>query len=333
MRIPLFSRAAGLEPLFAIVADDLNPVAAASLRDRFGFDPLLLHPAIVMPFHLKNRLYNEAALHVGDPLLGVRVGLTAADKAFRPMNDFANAGNGLSEVVDRATAVLAWHCNVCCARLRRHGDRARWSLDYPDRQGEDVTQHAARPLIQMLMMVLRHGGDASGVIVEFEGLPIAERRRVEALLGVAVQPLAGGFAVTFPAQWLDAPAGTGLPEAIAPSSDYAARPLPKTFAAAVQSVFAMHGENFDFDVDQVSAELGTSRRMLQHGLTDEGASYRDMLRHARIEHACHLLAFSEAPIADIAAQIGYSDQANFHRAFVGVTGQTPGRYRETPRAN
>ncbi len=332
MRTPLFSRAAGLEPLFEIVAGELNPTEAALLRYRFGFDSLSLPATTLMPFHLKNRLYNEAALRVRDPLVGVRVGLTAADKAFRPLNDFANAGHSLCEVIARANTVLAWHCNVCVAHLQRFGFRARWSLAYPGIEGELVVQHAARPLIQMVNMVKQHGGDVSEIAVEFPGIPVSERHRLQSMLGVSVQTVVGGFAVTFPAIWLESLGGEQLPDGLLPPRDYAEHPLPASLAEAVRSVFEMHGENFDYDVDQVSAELGTSRRMLQYGLTREGVSYRDLWRHERIAFARRMLSTSDAPIADIAAQIGYWDLANFHRAFVGATGQTPGQYREAPRA-
>jgi AraC-like DNA-binding protein len=332
MRTPLFSRTAGLEPMFALVSEERNSREAEALRRRCGFESVSLDPTVLIPFHSKNLLYNDAARCVGDPLIGFRVGLAAAETAHRPLVDLANAGKSLADVIARANAILAWQCNVCVGQLRRFGERVRWSLVYPDHHRETVLQHAAPPLILMLKMVLRHGRDAGEVVIECDGLPIAERHRAEAMLGVPVQPLVGDFAVTFPARWLETGTRTARSESVAPPPDYAERPLPNTLADAVQNVFEMHGDDFDFDVDRVCAELGTSRRMLQHGLLHEGVSYRDMLRRNRIARARRLLAGSNASIAEIAALAGYSDQANFHRAFVRVTGKTPGHYREVSHA-
>jgi AraC family transcriptional regulator len=49
----------------------------------------------------------------------------------------------------------------------------------------------------------------------------------------------------------------------------------------------------------------------------------------RLEHAKTLLARGDRPLADIAVTLNFSCQANFTRAFVQATGQTPGRYRRS----
>jgi AraC-like DNA-binding protein len=264
--------------------------------------------------------------------MGIRVGLVAGADAFRPLLDFADRGTTLAEVIDRAIDVLAWHCNAFTTSLRIAGERVRWSIAYAEFAPAAVAQHAARPLIQMAQLVRRHGGDAARIEIEFDGLPIAERQRAETLLGIAVQPVAGATAVTFPAQWLGG--SPGIPashRATAPTPDYAECPLPATIAEAVRCVLDLHAEAPACDIEQVSAELGSSRRMLQYGLAGEGTNFRDILRNARIDHARHLLANSAIPIAEIAVEVGYYDQANFHRAFFGTTGQTPRHYREAFR--
>ncbi len=47
----------------------------------------------------------------------------------------------------------------------------------------------------------------------------------------------------------------------------------------------------------------------------------------RIERAKELLLFSDHPIVDIAAEVGYKEQAHFTAAFRQATGYTPNRYR------
>ncbi len=87
------------------------------------------------------------------------------------------------------------------------------------------------------------------------------------------------------------------------------------------------------DLALVAGDLGLTQRSLQRALHAEGASYRDLLRRARIDRARALLSTTGQPIAEIALRSGYSDQANFHRAFAAITGTTPQRYRRAARGS
>jgi len=58
-----------------------------------------------------------------------------------------------------------------------------------------------------------------------------------------------------------------------------------------------------------------------------GRSVGEDARAVRLGAAAHLLSASRQPIADIAAQCGYFDQAHLTRAFKAAYGMTPGAYR------
>jgi AraC family transcriptional regulator len=64
-------------------------------------------------------------------------------------------------------------------------------------------------------------------------------------------------------------------------------------------------------------------------------SYRctvgDYVRQLRIDYACHELAASEAPIAEIALAAGFCDQSHFTRTFKRCVGVAPSQYRESLR--
>lgn len=53
---------------------------------------------------------------------------------------------------------------------------------------------------------------------------------------------------------------------------------------------------------------------------------------ARIDRARTLLTRTDTPLARIALECGFSDQAAFSRTFARLTGQTPGQYRKALRA-
>jgi AraC family transcriptional regulator len=54
----------------------------------------------------------------------------------------------------------------------------------------------------------------------------------------------------------------------------------------------------------------------------------DYMRKLRVEHASHLLANTDTPLAEIAAACGFADQSHFSSTFKRAVGQTPSRYRE-----
>jgi AraC family transcriptional regulator len=58
-----------------------------------------------------------------------------------------------------------------------------------------------------------------------------------------------------------------------------------------------------------------------------GCSVGEYIRHLRIDAACQRLTHSDASIAEIALDIGFSSQAHFSRTFRVVTGVPPLQYR------
>jgi AraC-like DNA-binding protein len=75
--------------------------------------------------------------------------------------------------------------------------------------------------------------------------------------------------------------------------------------------------------------LGVSQRSLQRQLQDEKAPFRDIVDGVRERLARSYLATSELGVGEVAGLLGYADARAFHRAFIGWTGTTPGRFRKS----
>lgn len=63
----------------------------------------------------------------------------------------------------------------------------------------------------------------------------------------------------------------------------------------------------------------------------EGSSYRAILDELRRESEVEHLTSGDASLEEVAYILGYSDPANFRRAFKRWTGTLPGRYRAAHR--
>ena len=86
---------------------------------------------------------------------------------------------------------------------------------------------------------------------------------------------------------------------------------------------------------EVARALSLSERTLKRRLSDEGATYSGLLEEERKDLAMLLLRNKARTVSEVAYALGYSDAANFTRAFRRWTGESPAAFRakegEAPR--
>lgn len=81
------------------------------------------------------------------------------------------------------------------------------------------------------------------------------------------------------------------------------------------------------DIRSVADELSLSDRTLQRRLTEEGATFKQLLAQARHEQSLAYLADPSLDIQEVAFLVGYEDPNSFHRAFRSWEGTTPANWR------
>jgi AraC-like DNA-binding protein len=79
--------------------------------------------------------------------------------------------------------------------------------------------------------------------------------------------------------------------------------------------------------DELAAAVRISPRTLRRRLADAQVSFSTLLDEARRDRALLLLRSRDVSTKDVAERVGYSNVANFMRAFRRWTGQTPAAYR------
>jgi len=87
-------------------------------------------------------------------------------------------------------------------------------------------------------------------------------------------------------------------------------------------------ERVSVPVLAAQAKISTSRFSRGFRLST-GVSPHQWLIRARVERAKQLLRDTDLPLADIAVDVGFSDQAHFTRCFGSVAGVSPGAWRRS----
>jgi AraC-like DNA-binding protein len=96
--------------------------------------------------------------------------------------------------------------------------------------------------------------------------------------------------------------------------------------ARVEVLLAAAGDG-GLTLPKLAERLNLSRRTLIRRLSDAGTTFGKLLDRHQMRRAATLLADPEYSAAEVAYRLGYSDPANFARAFRRWFGETPGRYR------
>jgi AraC-like DNA-binding protein len=80
-------------------------------------------------------------------------------------------------------------------------------------------------------------------------------------------------------------------------------------------------------MDEVANMVHMNERTLRRKLEGEGTAFGDIVDDVRASLASEYLKTTKMKTEDIAALVGFSDAANFRRAFKRWTGKSPREYR------
>lgn len=135
--------------------------------------------------------------------------------------------------------------------------------------------------------------------------------------------LAAGVTLTLPALMLDRPI---------PSSPYVPRTASRdSWSMRVLALLRQAGGAMP-PIDGVALQLGVSSRTLDRHLARECVTFRALSRAVLVERAQALLLDPASSISEVALALGFSDPANFTRAFRRATGMVPSEFRAVRRS-
>lgn len=100
-----------------------------------------------------------------------------------------------------------------------------------------------------------------------------------------------------------------------------------TFPGSVRQIIASLLRESYPDVQLVAEMIGMSVRSLQRQLNEADLTYSHLIEQVRFDRSVRLLSDPTIKLADVAAELGYTDAANFSRAFRRWTGVSPSDFR------
>lgn len=139
--------------------------------------------------------------------------------------------------------------------------------------------------------------------------------------------------VRFPAAILDVPMPTANAIAVSQVTAQLERELAilgetEDFLARIRAVLINRNGRYP-GLEDVAQKLNMSPRTIRRKMADHGVSFRKILDDVLRREAITLLSDSAMSIEQVADRLGYSDPANFTRAFHRWTLSAPSAYRDT----
>jgi AraC-like DNA-binding protein len=154
---------------------------------------------------------------------------------------------------------------------------------------------------------------------------------IENKLGCRFHKTAADNAIAFPVTLLDQPVASSSRLLFALLGGYLDRVKSAsrtTIADRVQDYIRGALPSGNCSIERCAGKLGMSVRTLQANLSQSGLKFCDILERQRIDLARNYLGQDQLSLDDVAANLGYSEQSSFGRAFKRWTGTTPMLYRQ-----
>jgi AraC-like DNA-binding protein len=307
-------------------------VTAEELFAGLGIDAeALADPRRRLPLSVMGRIAARAKALTGEPGLGFYLGLSMRVSSHGYLGFAAMASPTVRDALDLAVRFAPTRTDAIALRVHESGGKASIVIDELAPLGE-----ARETIITSFIVGLHEIGAAlTGRRIEDSAdvaMPEPDHaRRFRHLLGDRLRWGQPAHQLVFDAGFLDLPLVQADPVALRLAREQCERELDELgydghVAARVRAVLPDAAGGFR-SIEAAAAALGMSTRTLKRRLAEEGTSFSAVLDEQRRERALLLLRSPEMSIEAVADGVGYSDVANFTRAFRRWTGTTPTSYR------
>ncbi|MFA5122070.1 AraC family transcriptional regulator [Zavarzinia sp.] len=290
-------------------------------------------PSLKIPFPLLRQLIRDALAITGEPALGLLVGERLAAHAHGVLSYAVMSAATLRQAIE----VLEHYLPVRTALI---------AANHEVRDGELVAEYdevlplgdIGRPVTEAITLTfakLMNTIGAGTVRVQRVLFPFpkpAYHALAEDLFGCEILYGQRRAGLALPAEAIDRPLKMADPAAFEEAAAICRRELERlaansSTAARVRRLLVEANGGFP-SLNVTARLLCLTPRTLHRRLIEEGTSFRAILDDVRHRVAAEHLRAGRMSVTEIAYLTGYTDLANFRRAFRRWSGQTPSEFRE-----
>lgn len=308
-------------------------IAPAQLLEGSGIPPERLQETFwYLEFDAFERLLQRAVTLTGESGLGVHLGMQMTVTCHGVIGFAAMVAKNLREAMLVTQQFVAQRCGGLALRLEVENGMASFYVEQPLPQ----YQLGEVGITFLLVGFAQMGNALTGKMLAGIGEVSFQRPdyfdRFEALLPNGICFGQPHNRLVFPASQLDLPLVMADPLAARLAREQCKRVLNslvggrKSFTSLVREL--AYDEALGFcRMEEVAEKLHMSERTLQRQLAEEQQTFKGIVEKLREEKAALLLKQKDLSISLIAERLGYTDVANFTRAFKRWQGKTPSQYR------
>lgn len=315
-----FVRHLGADPRAILERHDIDP---QSTRDP---DHYVDCKSVVDVFEYCSTLFNH-------PLFGLQLAQAQEADVYGCVTALCRAAASVRESVAGFIDYLpVVHSPVSIMELVEGSETAelRWYVRADLGSNNQANYQAAMLNLKLLRLI---GGKAFRP--SYVNLAVDARQRdifeIENKLGCRFHKTTADNAIAFPVTLLDQPVASSsrlLFTLLGGYLDRVKAASRTSIAERVQDYIRGALPSGNCSIERCAAKLGMSVRTLQANLSQSGLKFCDILERQRIELARNYLGQDQLSLDDVAANLGYSEQSSFGRAFKRWTGTTPLLYRQ-----
>lgn len=310
---------------------------ADALLRRAGIEPTQLNdPVARVPTSKATRAWHLAVEETGDPCFGLAVARLWHPTSFHALGFAWLASETFEEALQRL--VRYSHVVSTAAQIELHAIDGSWELNlerdpliaaYLD-PAPAAVDAGLGSIITMCRMATAESFHPEAVLVRRER-PSCQPQ-YEDFFGAPVTFAAERNALRFPDSLLTQRMPAGNIELAHVNEQVVSRYLAQLnrddVAMQVKAYLVDRLPSGDVKEEAVAGHLNMSLRSLQRRLQDQGTSYKDLLEQTRRELAEQYVRNTRMSINEITFLLGFTEPANFSRAFRRWHGVSPSAFRE-----
>ncbi len=311
----------GIEPLELLSKSDINMNEITHVGSR-------------VPVSLCNKLFDQSVVLTDDPLLPIKVSQCIVATTFHALGYALQASSSLQDAFTRLVHYDHVLSSTCRINLSEDETYCYLALNLNETES-DINRIGDQLELTMLLSIIKICRDLSNPGFAptkiYTTVDSRCREQFEAHTGCSIEFNSSKSMLVMDRELLSKRLPNFAPDLMLLSDqaadDYLAGLTSNNVVSKVRSEVVSRMATGIPNIDLVAEKLNFSQRSLQRKLNDSGTSYKDLVENIRQTIAEQHLNQNLLSLGEISYLLGFSNVANFSRAFKRWKGVTPGAYR------